>query len=90
MASDHNPKHHDGWVHDNEELDIWDVEKYSQGLHVYGGMTSKGVAKLIFIHGAADGERYVNEILPTLTDLQGKIEETNDITATAFFDDNED
>ena len=65
------------------------MEKYLQGLHVYGGMTNKGLTKLIFIHGVVDGQRYVDEILSTLTDVQGRIEETNDIAATALFDDSE-
>ena len=43
------------------------MEKYPQGLHVYGGMSSKRLTKLIFIHGVVNGERCVNEILPTLT-----------------------
>ncbi len=85
-----NPKHHGRWVFDSEELDLWEVEKYSKGLHVYGGMTSKGLTQLIFIDGIIDGERYMNEILPILTDLTDRTEETQDITTTALFDDNED
>jgi hypothetical protein len=85
-----NPKHHERWVFDSEELDLGEVEKYSKGLHIYGGMTSKGLTQLIFIDGIIDGERYVNEILPILTDLTGRTEETQDITTTALFDDNED
>ncbi|CAF2866627.1 unnamed protein product [Rotaria sp. Silwood2] len=75
-----NPKHKGRWVYDSEELDLWEVENHSKGLHVYGGMTSKGLTQLVFINGNIDGERYVNEVLPTLTDVQERIEETDDIT----------
>ncbi|CAF2718538.1 unnamed protein product [Rotaria sp. Silwood2] len=85
-----NPKHHRRWVFDSEELDLWEVKKFSKGLHVYGGMTSKALTPLIFINGNINGERYVNEILPILTDVQGRTKETNDITTTILFDDNED
>lgn len=37
-----------------------------------------------------DGERYVNEVLPILTDVHGRTEVTDDITTTSLFDDNED
>jgi hypothetical protein len=85
-----NPMHHGRWVFDSEELDLWEVEKYSKELHVYGGMTSKGLSQLVFINGIVDAERYVNEVLPILTDVQGRTERTDDITTTALFDDNED
>ncbi|CAF4586450.1 unnamed protein product [Rotaria sp. Silwood1] len=47
-----------------------------------------GLTQSVFINGAIDGDRYVNEILPTLTDVQGRAEETDDITTTALFNDN--
>ncbi|CAF3588587.1 unnamed protein product [Rotaria sp. Silwood1] len=49
---------------------------------------NKGLTQSVFINGAIDGDRYVNEILPTLTDVQGRAEETDDITTTALFNDN--
>ncbi|CAF0841086.1 unnamed protein product [Rotaria sordida] len=90
LSGGRNPKHHGRWVFDSEELDLWEVDKYSKGLHVYGGMTSKGLSQLVFISGIIDGERYVNEVLPILTDVQGRTEVTDDITRTSLFDDNED
>ncbi|CAF4062404.1 unnamed protein product [Rotaria sp. Silwood2] len=90
LGGGRNPKHHGRWVYDSEELDLWEVGKHSKGLHVYGGMTSKGLTQLVFINGNIDGEHYVNEVLPTLTDVQERIEETDDITTTVLFDDNED
>ncbi|CAF2938734.1 unnamed protein product [Rotaria sp. Silwood2] len=80
LGGGRNPKHHGRWVYDSEELDLWEVKKHSKGLHVYGGMTSKGLTQLVFINGNIDGEHYVNEVLPTLTDVQERIEETDDIT----------
>ncbi|CAF4259302.1 unnamed protein product, partial [Rotaria sp. Silwood2] len=90
LGGGRNPKHHGRWVYDSEELDSWEVGKHSKGLHVYGGMTSKGLTQLVFINGNIDGERYVNEVLPTLTDVRERIEETDDITTTVLFYDNED
>ncbi|CAF2996548.1 unnamed protein product [Rotaria sp. Silwood2] len=89
LSGSRNPKHHERWVFDSEELDLWEEDKYSKGLHVYGGMTSKGLSQLVFVNGIIDGERYVNEVLPILTDVQERTEATDDITTTALFDDNE-
>lgn len=90
LEGDRNPKHYERCVYDSEKLDLWEVEKYSKGLHVYGGMTNKGLTQLIFIKGNINGDRYVNEVLPTLTDVPERIEETDNITTTALFDNNED
>ncbi|CAF1648003.1 unnamed protein product, partial [Didymodactylos carnosus] len=54
LSDGRNPKHHGRWVFDSEELDLWEVDKYSKGLHVYGGMTSKGLSQLVFINGIID------------------------------------
>ena len=53
-------------------------------------MTSKGLTKLVFIEGGVTGQRYVEEVLPTLIGSQTRIKETNDITTTKIFDDNND
>ncbi|CAF1505269.1 unnamed protein product, partial [Didymodactylos carnosus] len=90
LSGDRNPNHHGRRVFDSKELDLWKVDKYSKGLHVYGGMTSKGLSQLVFINGIIDGERDVNEVLPILTDVEARTEATDDITATSLFDDNED
>ncbi|CAF3871801.1 unnamed protein product, partial [Rotaria sp. Silwood1] len=90
LSGGSNPKQHGRWVFDSEELDLWEVDKFAKGLHVYGGMTSKGVSQLVFINGIIDGERYVNEVLPILIDIQERTEETDDVTTTALFDDNDD
>jgi transposase len=85
-----NPKYHGRWVYDYEELDLYEVEKFSKGLHVYGGMTSKGLTPLVFINGGVTGERYVKEVLPKLINLQQRTIETNDVTTTKLFEDNND
>ena len=89
LSGGRNPKHQGRWVLDSEEVDLWEVDQFSKGLHVYGRMTSKGLSQLIFIDGNVDGERYVNEVLPILTDVQGRTETTDDVTTTVLFDDNE-
>ena len=90
LTGGRNPKHHGRWVFDDEELDSYEVEKYSSGLHVYGGVTSKGLTDLIFIKGAVTGDRYVSEVLPTLLSVQTRVNKTDDITTTKLFEDNED
>lgn len=79
-----NPKQHGRWVLDSEEVDLWEVDKYPKRLHVYGGMTSRGLSQLVFIDGNIDGERYVSEVLPILIDIQERTEETDNVTTTAL------
>ena len=85
-----NPRHHGRWVYDDEEVESWDVEKFSKSLHVYGGMTSKGLTPLVFVEGSITGDRYVEEILPTLIGVQTRKRKTNDVTTTKLFDDSKD
>ena len=86
----HNPRYHGRWLLQGEEIEIWQVEKFSKGLHVYGGMTSKGLTNLVFIEGGVTAARYVEEVLPMLISVQLRVNETNDVTTTKLFDDNND
>jgi hypothetical protein len=86
----HNPRYHGQWLLAGEEIELWQVDKYSSGLHVYGGMTSRGLTKLIFINGSVTGERYVNEILPSLTNVETRKKVTKNVTTTKLFDQNDD
>lgn len=85
-----NPRHHGRWVFAWEEVEHWGVDKFSPSLHVYGGMTSKGLTDLVFIHGSITGQRYVAEVLPTLLSVKYRINESNDVTCTKLFEDNDD
>ena len=90
VDSGYNPRHHGRWLLEGEEIETWEVEKYPLGLHVYGGMASKGLSELVFIDGNVTGERYVQEVLPTLTSVKHRARETNSVTTTKLFNDNKD
>ena len=85
-----NPRHHGRWVFAHEEIEEWGVEKFSPSLHVYGGMSSKGLTELIFIDGAVNAERYVNEVLPILLNIKSRKKATDDVTTTKLFENNND
>ena len=74
--------------YDYEEVETWDIEKFSKSLHVYGCMIGKGLTDLVFIKGGVTGPRYADEVLPILISVQERNSKTKDVTTTKLFDDN--
>ena len=85
-----NPKHQGRWVFSCEEVEEWGAEKFSPSLHVYGGMTSRGLTKLVFVNGSVTGERYVTEVLPTLLNAKHRKTKTANVLTTKLFADDND
>ena len=59
----YNPQNQRYYCYSPEEVPIHSVEKGKMGIHVYGGMSARGLLKLIFIKGRVTSERYREEVL---------------------------
>ena len=75
------------WAYSPEDLPQHEVEKFDEKLHVYGGMSAKGLTDLIFVEGNVTAQKYVNNILPKLVNNhQSRRKTKGNVTEIKLFD----
>jgi len=76
------------WLKDPEDVPNHELLKKKVGLHVYGGMSAKGLTPLIFVEGTLNAERYLNEVLPIMVlSIMNRRKKKGNIDEIMLFDD---
>lgn len=59
----YNPQNQRFYRQTGDDVPVHELNKSKKGVHVYAGMSARGLTKLIFIEGAITAKRYVDEVL---------------------------
>lgn len=74
--------------HQKHQIPHHQKDKISKGIHVYGGMSAKGLTELIKVTGSVTARKYVADVLPNLVIKPQKRRSTTDrIDKRKLFDD---